>query len=316
MRADSKLRPVKPPRGLLLATGEDIPRGHSVRARLLVVEVERGDVDVAKLTELQKAAAEGAFALATAGYVRHLAGSFDAVQTEAGEELSALRGEPTSRATHMRTPAAVAQLRIGLRFFLEFAEDVGAVSAAEAARLKDAGGATLALLARRQDAYLRSSDPAERYIELLGSAISSGAAHVASPNGGEPSEPGLWGWRQVEVGDSSSWRAQGARVGWVDGDEGWLEPDAAHAVAQDVARRVGDPLTVGRTTVNKRLAGRGMLQEHRPPDRAQLRAGAAGCRRATAPGPAHGSGDAGRSRGGRGAAAVRRRWSEWSDLRH
>src|SRR5262249_44034411 len=32
MRADGTLRPAKPPRGLILSTGEDVPRGQSLRA--------------------------------------------------------------------------------------------------------------------------------------------------------------------------------------------------------------------------------------------------------------------------------------------
>jgi Domain of unknown function (DUF3854) len=259
MRADSSLRPVKPPRGLLLATGEDIPRGHSVRARLLVVEVERGDVDVAKLTALQKAGAEGDLALATAAYVRHLAAAHEQVEAARREELEALRGHRADASEHMRTPAAVAELQIGLRCFLAFAVDVGALSGAEADQLQHTGAAALQQLGRRQRTYLLSSEPAQRFVELLGSAISSGAAHVADPSGGAPSEPGLWGWREVESGDHTNWRAQGSRVGWVEGDELWLEPDAAYAVAQDVARRVGDPFTVARTTLNKRLAERGFL---------------------------------------------------------
>jgi integrase len=43
MRADATLRPPKPPRGLLLSTGEDTPRGQSLRARLLVQEISPGD---------------------------------------------------------------------------------------------------------------------------------------------------------------------------------------------------------------------------------------------------------------------------------
>ena len=42
MRADGSLRPAKPPRGLILSTGEDVPRGQSLRARLLVLEVSPG----------------------------------------------------------------------------------------------------------------------------------------------------------------------------------------------------------------------------------------------------------------------------------
>src|SRR5262249_57001791 len=42
MRADTTLRPDKPPRGLALSTGEDVPRGQSLRARLLVLDVSPG----------------------------------------------------------------------------------------------------------------------------------------------------------------------------------------------------------------------------------------------------------------------------------
>src|SRR5262249_55040714 len=43
MRADASLRPAKPPRGLVLSTGEDVPRGQSLRARLLVQDISPGD---------------------------------------------------------------------------------------------------------------------------------------------------------------------------------------------------------------------------------------------------------------------------------
>src|SRR5262249_23531147 len=44
MRADSSLRPAKPPRGLTLSTGEDVPRGQSLRARVFVLDVSPGDL--------------------------------------------------------------------------------------------------------------------------------------------------------------------------------------------------------------------------------------------------------------------------------
>jgi hypothetical protein len=39
MHADSSLRSVYYPRGLILVTGEDVPKGHSLRARLVVLEL-------------------------------------------------------------------------------------------------------------------------------------------------------------------------------------------------------------------------------------------------------------------------------------
>src|SRR5690606_36834936 len=50
MRADGSMRPARPPRGLALVTGEFLPSGHSLRARMLVVEIQPKDVDVSTLT--------------------------------------------------------------------------------------------------------------------------------------------------------------------------------------------------------------------------------------------------------------------------
>ena len=50
MRADGGLRPTKPPRGLIVSTGEDLPRGQSLRARLMVNEIGPGDVNLRQLS--------------------------------------------------------------------------------------------------------------------------------------------------------------------------------------------------------------------------------------------------------------------------
>ena len=59
MRSDSTLRPVKPPRGLIISTGEDVPHGQSIRARMLVVEIEPETINVAALTCCQQDARFG-----------------------------------------------------------------------------------------------------------------------------------------------------------------------------------------------------------------------------------------------------------------
>src|SRR5262249_54434917 len=56
-RADGTVRPAKPPRGCVLSTGEDVPRGQSLRARLLVLEVAPGEVNWERLSACQKDAA-------------------------------------------------------------------------------------------------------------------------------------------------------------------------------------------------------------------------------------------------------------------
>src|SRR5262249_46178807 len=58
------LRAPRAPRAFLVATGEEVPQGHSVRARLLMVEVRPNDVDQQILTWCQKHADEAKFATA------------------------------------------------------------------------------------------------------------------------------------------------------------------------------------------------------------------------------------------------------------
>jgi hypothetical protein len=59
MNADSSLRTEMPPRGLLAASGEDTPSGHSLRARKMICEISPGDVDLPVLSEMQRAADRG-----------------------------------------------------------------------------------------------------------------------------------------------------------------------------------------------------------------------------------------------------------------
>src|SRR5207244_1102173 len=68
------------PRGLILGTGEDVPRGHSLRARLMVLEFEDGTVDELRLTKAQDDAADGLYAKAMAGFVSWLAARYERVR--------------------------------------------------------------------------------------------------------------------------------------------------------------------------------------------------------------------------------------------
>jgi hypothetical protein len=79
MLPDSTLRPEKPPRGLILSTGEDVPQGYSLRARLIVIEVDPSDVNLERLTLCQGDAVTGLYAQATAAFVRWLAPQYDEI---------------------------------------------------------------------------------------------------------------------------------------------------------------------------------------------------------------------------------------------
>jgi hypothetical protein len=250
MRADATLRPAKPPRGLILSTGEDVPPGHSLRGRLLVLEVSRGDVLLPGLTSHQSAAAAGLYAQAQAGFIRWLAPQY----AELRERLPGRRAELRDRANaegHARTPGIVADLALGLQLFLDFALASGAVTKEARDALARCSWGALLEAGRAHGRHVEAAEPTAHFLRLLGGALASGRAHVAGTDGGAPDNPGAWGWRGGE--------AQGRCVGWIDGDDLFLGPEAAYAEAQQLSRHQGDTLAVSSRTLWRRLKERGLL---------------------------------------------------------
>jgi Domain of unknown function (DUF3854)/Domain of unknown function (DUF927) len=255
MRPDTTLRPEKPPRALVLSTGEDVPRGQSLRARMLVLELAPGQLDWHKLSRCQKDAADGLYAQAMASFVRWLALRYEQLRSGLNAEHVALREAASTSTQHKRTPGIMADLALGLRYFLLFANEVGAVSEAEAEELWVRGWLALGEAAADQSQHQAASEPTRRFRELLTAAVASGRAHLAGPNGHEPASPEAWGWRL----SGEEWRPQGERVGWVDGEDLYLEPEASFAAVQKQGRDSGEALAVTGRTLRKRLHERGLL---------------------------------------------------------
>lgn len=125
------LRESKPPRALILSTGEDIPRGQSIRARLLVLELSKNAIKSAALTECQNNALGGSFAEAMGAYVQWLAGRYDEAWDRFDKLIVEHRRGALDNLAHARTPYIVANLHAGFELYLEFCVDSGAVNPAD-----------------------------------------------------------------------------------------------------------------------------------------------------------------------------------------
>ncbi len=264
LNANLTTRPNRPPRGLIVSTGEDLPPGHSLRARNLILEVGRGDVDVASLTLCQRDAADGVYAQAMSAFLAWVAPQYEELQTRRMARVRELRTQVLKGGVnHARTPEIVANLAAGMEFFLEFAEETGAVCALEKASLWTRTWDALRAAALQQGLHHAASDPVERYLELLRSALASGEAHVSGMDGHEPASPSAWGWRQHEVGTGDNyrteWRPQGKRIGWLEGTDLYLEPEAAYQMAKRLGASSGEGITIGQRTLNRHLNERGLL---------------------------------------------------------
>jgi hypothetical protein len=256
MRADGTLRAARPPRGLILSTGEDIPRGQSIRARMLACELGPDDLRWAALTASQKDAAEGRLAQALSGFVCWIAPQRESLQAELRAWLPELRETAAGSATHRRTPEIVANLAAGWSYFLTYAMSAGAITDQERGQLWTRVWDALGRAASTQSYHQRGTEPAQRFLELLASAIGSGRAHLAGPDGNRPAG-GAWGWRKNQGGE---WEPKGERIGWlVEGDHVYLDADVSYAVVQRLGQEVGDRLPVTPQTLRKRLKERGVL---------------------------------------------------------
>jgi uncharacterized protein DUF3854 len=253
---DARFREGRPPGGIILTTGEDIPRGHSLRSRLLILEIGPGELSGTTLSRCQEDAASGQYARALSGFIRSVALSYEGIQASWRNELSTLRQRATSDSQHRRTPDIVAKLAFGIGRFMAFAEELGVLGADEAESLSHRCWNALGEASSRQVQYQLAAEPTMRFIELLRAALASGRAHVADPEGQAPARTKTWGWR-MERGE---WRPLGSCVGWVDSDDLYLEPEAAIAAIQGIAREGEEGISITGKTLHKRLSERGLLK--------------------------------------------------------
>jgi hypothetical protein len=255
-RADGTIKAGRPPRGIILSTGEEVFKGQSLCARQLVLEVSPGDVELPRLTAYQRDAGAGKYAAALAGYLRWLAPRYAKVSAGLKDETGAIRERVHAEGLHARTPGIVADLAAGLRYFLDFAVEASAIDTPERDALDKRCWKALLTASAEQAEHVQAAEPCGRFLRLVADALASGRAHVAGHDGREPENPAAWGWRH---GDKGAWESQGRRIGWIDGADLYLAPEAAYAEVQRLANEQGESLPVTSRTLHKRLKNRDFL---------------------------------------------------------
>jgi Bifunctional DNA primase/polymerase, N-terminal len=269
MHADTSLRPTYWPRGLLASSGEDVPAGHSLRARMAIEQVGANTIDPARLRTLQDAARAGLLAEAMAGYVQFLAGMPDlgeVVERQQAKLRGLIAGE------HRRTPDTVASLALGVDMFLAFAVAAGAIDEADREVRWEAAWRGFCAAATAQGDEQREEDPVRVFVEAIPEVLAAGMAHVAGRDGEVPQDgdPAALGWRKrssplyeqkdretTDVGLTH--QPVGNRIGWIEGEQLWLAPAASLSAVAQLIRAQGKVIPIGAVTLGKRLRDAGWL---------------------------------------------------------
>ena len=198
-----------------------------------------------------------------AGFVHRLSSGYDEAKKNWRAEVEQYRQNFTTRSEHKRTSDIVGKLLLGFDYFLAYTQLIDVLTEDEAEALFEEARKVLDEVVWNQRTHQAANEPAQSFIELLAAALASGRAHLATRQGDHPPNGEAWGWRHEITGEDirerEKWRAQGERIGWIEGNDLYLNPTVALAIAQRLARDQGDALVVTTLTLHKRLYEKGYL---------------------------------------------------------
>lgn len=205
------------PRGILLSTGEDIPEGHSVRARMLISELSPGDIPSDRLSQAQSK--RESYAAAMADWISWLSKQGDArVEFKV---MSAEIRDMNLDIGHSRTPPIVGDLTATAMLMAHWMREREYFSDESLNRFTEKAAAAIEEAGKRQKTYLQSADPVLAFCGIIRQLLSMQQAHVKTVNGGIPLNAALLGWTgQEQAGEVTAWKANGPRLGWVDTEKG------------------------------------------------------------------------------------------------
>jgi hypothetical protein len=190
-----------------------------------------------------------------AAFLKWRAGRYAQIQFDLPASIERLRKEAALAASHRHTPENIANLAVGLEYLLEFAVEAGAITAIDRDALWERGWSALCEAGCSQRFHQQVNDPSGQFLAYLGSAITSGKAYVAAVTGDAPPLPAAWGWRER----GSIWESRGDLVGWVDGDDLYLDPEAAYRVVQIAVRDSNGSLALTESALWKRMKEKKLL---------------------------------------------------------
>jgi hypothetical protein len=271
LRSDASMVSPKPPRSLLVGTGEDLPRGQSLRARIYAIDYDPDAVHWDQVTERQRLQEHQLRAQCLSGFVCWLATRYNEVTTALPERRLALREAAIAavgESAHKKTPTTISDLAVGYEVFLAFARETGAITDEESKAYWSRAWTAFISVGQAQADHQQASDPARRFLEMLGELIVSKQAHLAALDEGAPDDPTAWGWRVGRAEESGDGEDDGGEtvsadarpawpcgplLGWVDGDDVYLLAEVAYGAVQRLASTSGEAIPISLRMLKRRL---------------------------------------------------------------
>lgn len=241
LRSDLTQRPERVPRGLIMSSGEDLPPGQSIRARMAIVQVDKAHIDIAKLTKLQ----EGSrlFSEAMRGFIEYVAEDYEYVKREKASMLAEARNRFLMVDAHARQADILGALYLGMDLFLGFAAANNVITEEDCKVRLGQAETALKDLASEQNCHQRDSDTAERFKDVLSSLI----------------EQGKIGFKSVNSEGEDLWHPGAEDAGWYDDDFFYMKALTARQLVVGALRDAGEFWPHSGQATHKALARKGYI---------------------------------------------------------
>lgn len=237
MNADTSTRAGFMARGLVISTGEQLPTGQSVLARILPVEILPRTINLELLTQAQQIESD-LYPYAMVGYLHWLSQNWEDVKNNYArwhrEMREELRGE-----YHLRTPEMFAHILMGIRLGLTYAAEMQALTDQEAENLLDQAKAEMIKLAQSQNNHVSDEFPAIKFIHAIKALLAKGEFFIE----GVP----------LPQCDNAKW------LGWADADFYYLQSEVTFNAVSDFFRKEGTILGLKQKALNAQLVEKGYI---------------------------------------------------------
>ena len=251
LRADSTPMESRPPQGNAIITAEFAPDiGESGTARYFALELKEKDVDLETLTAFQNEADDGTLQRCMFAYTEWIREGFLFSEESVQEFQKYLRTRflfyrdsfrKDSIQCHGRVPETVAQLEIGMEFFLRFLHERGGFAEDWCRGIFERFQSILTRLARKQSDSIDEDKPTHVFIHKLYSLLESDKVCLLKKN---------------EIHDFVPQHCIGYE------DEAWfyLHTDIAHRMVRKLCDEQGESFTIKPKGLLKALAEEDLIK--------------------------------------------------------
>jgi hypothetical protein len=172
-----------------------------------------------------------------AGYIAWLAPQMVRLPQLLQDTFRGARSKASTGNEHLRIPEAAAHLWLGLHSGLVYAEEIGAVSASEAAELRERSWHAFLEIGREQAVTVEDEMPERRFLEVLSTILTQGRA-VLSAKDEQPMEQ----------------KAGVDFLGWRDDEFLYLLPEATFSAVVRFCRDTGEQFPLRQERLKRDLA--------------------------------------------------------------